>query len=239
MGWELFRRDSVDGFEIVGVDGDLLTSAPLAGLPIAVEISVAATSALPDSLSGTERAIASTTERLDGVVVGTVRRATSLWTLVHLPNDHGARQFSDILLPAGGSLLVSPAVDPDWRIFERVRPVGIEEQSMSDLRVMASLHADGDRGGVRPIVHVVSGLANDRAASFESAVGSLGFEVGPVHASAVEVTHEADPSDITADTWTLRQIAERHAATYDGWSCAIVGVGSRKRERGGRWWARR
>ena len=62
MGWELFRRDSADGFELVGVDGDLLIEAPLERLPIAVEISVAATSALPESLPATEQAISSTTK---------------------------------------------------------------------------------------------------------------------------------------------------------------------------------
>lgn len=240
MGWELFRRDSADGFELVGVDGDLLIEAPLERLPIAVEISVAATSTLPESLPATEQAIASTTDRLGGVIAGTVRRANSLWTLVHLATDDGARQFSDIALPAGGSLVVAPAVDPDWRIFEQVRPVGVEEQSMFDLRVMASLHAEGDRGGARRIVHVVTGLADDRSASFASAIESLGFEVRPGDEHVVELIHDADPAHITDDTWTVRQIAERHDASYDGWSCAVVGGERADRSGGrGRWWARR
>lgn len=237
MGWELFRRDSVDGFEMVGVEGDLLTEAPLDGFPIAVEISVAANSTLPESLSATEQAIASMTERLGGVIAGTVRSARSLWTLVHLPTDEEARQLSDIPLPPGGSLVVSPAVDPDWTIFGLVRPVGIEEQSMSDLRVMSAMHARGDRGGVRRIVHVVTGLDDERSASFTSALESLGFDVRRDGGDSVELLHEADPAHVTDDAWTIRQIAERHGATYDGWSCPVAGdeaAGGRRR-----WWTRR
>jgi len=240
MGWELFRRDAAGGFEMVGVDGDLLVEAPLARLPIAVEISVAATSTLPESLSATEQAIASATARLDGIIAGTVRTDRSLWTLVHLPTDDGARLLSDIPLPAGGSLVVSPAVDPDWRIFDLVRPVGIEAQSLFDLRVMASLHASGDRGGVRPIVHQVTGLDEERSDSFASAVATLGFDVRSGGAGVVEVVHDADPAHVTDDTWTVRQIAERHDATYDGWNCAPVGAARSGRPGGRRrWWAPR
>lgn len=221
MAWELFRRDGEDGFEMVGVDGDLLASAPLADLPIAVEITIEAPSTLPEFVGSAEATIEKFTARLGGRLAGTARTATRLWVLVHLPTDDHASRFAEVPLPAKASITVAPAKDPAWSIFERVRPVDIEEQSMRDLAVMAELHAAGDTGGVRRIEHVVTGVEGDRAESFARAVGTVGFEVASHDGDRMVLVHDADPTDITPDSWTLRLIAERHGATYDGWGCDV------------------
>ena len=122
---------------------------------------------------------------------------------------------------------VAPSRDPGWTIFDRVRPVDMEEQSMHDLRRMAALHAAGDVGGVRPIEHDVSGLVPERSAAFLAAAATVGFEpvssdTGLSDAGRMVLRHDVDPADITPDSWTLRLIAERHGAVYDGWRCAVV-----------------
>jgi hypothetical protein len=234
MAWELFRRDGPDGFEMIGVEGDLLTEAPDLALPLAVEITIDAPSTLPEFIARTEAAVDTITDQIGGRVVGTSRTATRLWALVHLPSDEHAARFTRVPLPAKASVSVAPSRDPEWTIFERVRPLDMEVQSMRDLRTMAELHAAGDAGGVRSIEHVVSGLESDRSPAFVSAAGSIGFEPGPLERDRMILRHDADPSDITPESWTLRLIAERHGAVYGGWQCDVVRESERRRS----WWRR-
>ncbi|MFK8024364.1 MAG: hypothetical protein AB8G26_10430 [Ilumatobacter sp.] len=237
MAWELFRREGADGLEMIGVDALLLADAPLAALPIAVEVSVTNTSVHPDVLAETEGTLESLSAKLGGRLAGVVRSATNLWTLVYLPSDERARQFSEVPLPRSASIWVQPAIDPDWRIFDRVRPVGMEEQSMYDLGVMRRLHAAGDRGGERRIDHVVASLAVDAASGFVTAAKSVLVDAQVQTDSTsgtVTVSHLADPTDITTDAWTLRQIGERHGGRYEGWTCEVAGAPpppARKRRR--------
>ena len=207
---------------MVGVDGDLLEAAPLAALPIAVEITIEAPATLPEFIGSAEATIEEYTAQIGGRLAGTVRTATRLWVLVHLPDDERAERFTQVPLPAKASVTVAPAKDPDWTIFERVRPVEMEEQSMRDLAVMADLHAAGDVGGVRTIEHVVTGVDPGQAASLGRAAGTVGFTVATSDRDRMVLRHEADPIDITPDSWTLRLIAERHGAEYEGWGCPVV-----------------
>ena len=73
------------------------------------------------------------------------------------------------------------------------------------------------------------------AAAFVGSAGTVGFHVVSSEDDRVVLRHEADPADITPDTWTLRLIAERHGASYDGWTCEVIRperpTGSRRRWR--------
>lgn len=222
MAWELFRRDGAADLEMIGVDGDLLVDAPIATLPLACEITIDAPSTLPEFIGAAEVALEAITDQLGGRVAGTSRTATRLWTLVHLPSDEHASRFTQIPLPAKASVTVAPANDPAWTIFDRVRPVGIEQQSMFDLGVMAALHRLGDIGGMRRIEHHVIDLDDERSEACAAAIGSVGFEVVPHRDGGLGVVHDADPSDLTTDSWTIRLIAERHRGTYAGWTCEPV-----------------
>lgn len=212
---------------MVGVDADLLRDAPLAGLPVAVEITIRDASVHPEVTGEAEAGMKTVAQRCDGRIVGTVRSDSELWTLVHLPTDESAHRFLEIPSPRTAAIEVQPTIDPDWTIFERLRPVGIEHQSMLDLSVLAGLHREGDRGGVRRVDHVVTGMdaeARDRfAAAATSVLGTDAIDVDVDGADdTVRVAHRADPVDITPDAWTLRQIAERHGGTYDGWGCEVL-----------------
>ena len=242
MAWELFKRDT-NGYEVVGVDGELLEHAPVDALPIACEVTIDASSALPDALGETEMALEQVAAAVGGRIAATVRSETRLWTLMALASNERVAEFATIPLPSGASIDVAPTRDPDWTIFDRVRPVGMEQQSLDDLRVVRALHDAGDVGGVRRIDHQVVGLPADQYDGFVTAVGSLGFRATVTDdvagAMSVEVQHEADPTQLTADSWTLRQIAERHGGCYDGWGCAVVRADASSPERRRRGWFRR
>lgn len=108
---------------------------------------------------------------------------------------------------------------------------------MRDLQMMAELHAAGDSGGVRPIEHTVSGLDADRSSAFISVAQSIGLDPGPVEDGRITLRHDADPSDITSESWTLKLVAERFGAAYDGWRCDVVGAPTPARAK--RRWRRR
>jgi hypothetical protein len=231
MGWELFRREGADGFEMVGVDGDLLADAPDPDLPLAVEITIDALSTRPEFIAAAETAVERITDEIGGRIAGTSRAATRFWALVHLPSDEHAARFTQIPLPAKASVTVAPSNDPGWTIFERVRPIGMEEQSMRDLRRMAELHAAGDVGGVRTVEHVVTGLTDDTVERFMAAVSGVFPTIATAREGGADrwvLAHRGDPADITSDSWTIRQIAERFGARYDGWRCQVAVPSTRR-----------
>ncbi|MEL6890764.1 MAG: ribonuclease E inhibitor RraB [Actinomycetota bacterium] len=236
MAWELFKRDTV-GYEVVGVDGDLLDAAPISHLPVACEITIDAPSALPDALAETEMALEQVVAATRGRLAGTIRSESRLWNLVALPNDDQVDEFAGLPLPERARITVTPTNDPEWTIFDRVRPIGMERQSMDDLRVVRNLHDHGDIGGPRQILHVVQGVSGDHLQGFVASMRSLGY-VTEVDAPelGVLVIHEAVPSEVTSDSWTIRQVAERIGARYDGWRCEVR-RGRPKRRRG--WLSRR
>lgn len=222
MAWDLFDRDGDGGVQICGIDADSRVEAPVVALPIGCEVTVEAESASPDALAATERDLAAITVSLNGRIVATRRTRTQFVTLAYLPSDDGAGRYASIALPRGASLSVAPSIDPEWTLFEASRPSGMEEQSLLDYRVRADLHAAGDIGGVRPIEHVVTGLAADRVGAFTTAVETLGVSVADVLGDRVGIAQQADPKDVTETSWTIRLIAERFGGVYDGWGCAVM-----------------
>jgi len=229
MGWELFKRDT-HGYEVVGVDGDLLAEAPLPEYPIACEVIVDAPSALPNALAETEMALEQVAAAVQGRLAATVRSEQRLWNLIALPSDDQAAEFGALPLPDKAKITVVPTRDPDWTIFERVRPIGMEQQSMEDLRVVRNLHDHGDIGGSRQILHVILDLADDQVQPFVAAMISLGYRTEvEVPELGVLVIHQSEPSEVTSDSWTIRQVAERHGGRYDGWRCEAIRTPSKKR----------
>ncbi|WP_051063219.1 ribonuclease E inhibitor RraB [Ilumatobacter nonamiensis] len=222
MAWELFRREGEGGLEMIEIDGELLADAPVRELPMACEITIDAPSTLPEFLAPTQSVVQQLASDLAGRIAATGRTANRLSILTYLPDDEQAERFTRIPLPAKASVTVAPANDPDWTLFERLRPRDMETQSMADLAVMAELHAAGDVGGEREIEHTITDIADDRLEEFVEAAARLGFVAGEPRADEVVLRHRADPSDLTADSWTLRLVAERHGGTYGGWRCDLV-----------------
>lgn len=239
MAWELFRRDEGVGPEMIGIDGELLDGAPVPGLPLACEVTIDAPSTRPEFLAPAESALERLTAHVDGRIAATGRTSTRLVTLVYLADDEHASRYTEVPLPAKASVTVAPANDPDWTLFDRFRPRDMEAQSMDDLRVMADLHAAGDLGGVREIEHTVRDVTPDRADAFATAVTSLGFTSEAAGDATVVVRNRADPADLTSDSWTLRLVAERHGARYDGWRCDVVVADDVSPSRTRKWFGRR
>ena len=141
-----------------------------------------------------------------------------------------AAEFGTLPLPDKAKITVVPTRDPDWTIFERVRPIGMEQQSMEDLRIVRNLHDHGDIGGSRQILHVIHDLAESQIQPFVASMISLGYRA-EVEAPelGVLVVHESEPSEVTSDSWTIRQVAERHGGRYDGWRCEVIRTPPKKR----------
>ena len=229
MGWELFRRDT-HGYEVVGVDGDLLIEAPLPEYPVACEVIVDAPSALPNVLSETETALEQVVAAVRGRLAATVRSHHRLWNLIALPSEEPADEFGTLPLSDKAKITVVPTRDPDWTIFEGIRPVGIEQQSMEDLRIVRNLHDDGDSGCSRQILHVAHDLVDGEVQPFVASMISLGYRT-EVEADelGVLVIHNSEPSEVTPDSWTIRQVARRHGGRYDGWRCEVIRTPPKKR----------
>ena len=241
MSWRLFRRYADAGAALsIGIETDLLESAPDLDHPVACQVSIAAVSAAPEQLAQTEDAMLAIIARLGGRVAATQRRSDEFVMLSYLPGPGGTDDFASVPLPAGATVSTEQSSDPGWAQFDRYRPDGMEEQSLQDLQIFGELFAAGDRGGIRPIDHVIVGVDVDRMQSFLDAVGSV---VGPITSSidsvsgSVTVTQQGDPADITGDSWTVRLIAERHGGSYDGWGCAVQGAAPQSRRK--RRWRRR
>ena len=229
MGWDLFPRWSERGFEMVGLADDLLDAAPIASLPVEVEVVVDAPSALPDALGATERELAKRTVQAGGRVAATVRSDRRLRTKLRLPagSDDAVDRIRAVEAPRRATISVHVTHDPEWTRFDEIRPVEMETQALLDHRVLAELFDAGDVGGPRTIEHVVSDIGADRLGDFMESMLRLGLAAiasstaDPERTSAT-VRHELDPSEVTPDAWTIRTIAERVGATYEGWRCPIV-----------------
>lgn len=234
MAWEAFSRDAPGGFHQVAIDHSLLDDAPIESLPVACAITIGASQTITKAMTQTEAEIESVAGQLGGRVAGHVRSPTELWILLYLPSDRDADRLAEVRLPRDASLSVAPAIDPQWSLFDRLRPVGIEEQSMLDHRMLASLARAGDNGARRLVEHVVAGMARDRVDDFLRAMKAIGVTATPQPDGNIQIMHEAEPVAVTDDAWTIRQIAERHGGVYDGWNTELrTGRGDPKRKR--RW----
>ncbi|MEM1334567.1 MAG: hypothetical protein AAGG08_14030 [Actinomycetota bacterium] len=65
-------------------------------------------------------------------------------------------------------------------------------------------------------------MAPDRVPELVAAMRSLGYRT-EVEAPelGVLVFHEAEPANVTSDSWTIRQVTERFGGRYDGWRCEV------------------
>lgn len=228
MAWAGFQRDAASGVQLVGIEDALFDRYPVAGVGHAYEITMSARTVAPREAQATERAIRRLADGLAGFVVATVRSRRRLVTHVYLPSGDHAEVFESVPLPRRATIDVRVEFDPTWQRFDRVRPSGMELQSMSDFEVLATLLQAGDDGSPRPIEHRVVGVRPDASAVFLAAIEQLGVSVDFVPADrgrparVAAIVHESAPSDVTPVAWRVRSVAERFGAVYDGWDCDVV-----------------
>lgn len=226
MGWSGFQRDVAGRVQLVGIEDALLDRYPVARLPYSYEIVLTGRAVGPDDAAATELAIRRLTEARAGFVVATQRSRRRLVTNVYLASADHADAFENVPLPRRTTIDLTVAFDPTWEAFARVRPRGIEIQSMQDFAVLGRLLEAGDGGQPRDIEHSVTRIADQAAAGLLAAIEQLGVSVELVPAGADErtatITHLAAPSDVTPVAWSIRGVAERFGAHYDGWTCEVV-----------------
>ena len=237
MAWEAFSRDAPGGFHLVALDHALLDEAPIASLPLACEITIGVSKTISKEMTETEGEIDSVVGQLGGRVAGHARSPAELWILLYLPSEHKADRLARVRLPGDASLSVAPAIDPNWSLFDRLRPAGIEEQSLLDHRMFASLVRAGDNGARRVIEHVVTGVQSDRVDDFVHAAAAIGVTVTPQPDGNIQIVHEVEPAAVTDTAWTIRQIAERHGGVYEGWTTELR-TGRHELKRKSRWFRR-
>lgn len=227
--WQHFRRDGLDGTELVGIDGDLLGDEPLRGCGSVCSAVVAVGSSHPDDTreieATVEDAIAGTSAR----VVAT-RRASSEFELVVVTDTDGdATTLASRIGKVAGAVVVVHPNDGESQT-DRFRPVGIERQSLDDLRAVDELFRAGDTGAERNIEHVVESVDATRTGELARSLRAVGYEVDARPGDdGILVRHHARPADVTPDAWTIGQIAQRLGARYAGWSCPVVRAPSRGR----------
>jgi hypothetical protein len=250
MGWSGFQRDTGSGVQLVGIEDALIDRFPVAGLPYVYEIVLSGRAVSPNETATTELEIRRLAEFHDGYVVATVRGHRRLATSLYLSSPDHADDFAAVTLPRRVSVEVRVAFDPTWQRFARTCPRGVELQSMDDFAVLGRLLEAGDNGDPRVIEHTVTSVAEPASAGLLAAVEQLGVSidylprlVGERDRTAI-VTHDAVPSDVTPIAWSVRGIAERFGARYEGWTCETVTSGrqasrpstpARRRDRDS-WW---
>ena len=120
--------------------------------------------------------------------------------------------------------------DGDWQTyFDQLYPNAIGMNEIKNRAVYVQLEANGDDLTVpRTIDHVVLFADRTKAAEFEAAVHSKGFEV----TVRTDATHDKPydllvqrvdaPTGLDPITLELEALAESLGGTYDGWGCATA-----------------
>lgn len=238
MAWEAFTRSVGGGSVIVSVDASLLDEAPIEALPVAVEVTIAVESSASGSTAEAEAGIeAIVQQQLAGRMVGRIQDRVEVWSLAYVPSDDRVDRLMSVPYPKHASVTVAPANDPAWTLFDRVRPVEMEQQSLLDHRVFRAMIDERDTGESRAIEHVVTDLDPARVDEFVGSVSALGHVVTPQPDGAIQVLHEGQPFLVTDDAWTIRLIAERLGGTYVGWNVELGRGGTANPKR--RWFRRR
>lgn len=242
MAWQHYRRDGATGSMLVGVDPTLTGAGDELGRmaaerPWSCVVTWRGDHAHPDATHGVEQSIQGTVDAVEGRVMATARDDRSLTIVVRTASPDDAERMRAAL---GGAVDVDVVPDPGGRELASWVPEGIERQSLDDHRALDELFRAGDVGGPRAIEHTVElGGAADggRVDELARSLRAVGYQVAadPGVAPRLTVRHEAEPTEVTPDAWTIRQIADRLGAHYAGWRCEVVRPAPHRRA----WWHRR
>jgi hypothetical protein len=120
--------------------------------------------------------------------------------------------------------------DPEWRFFyEFLAPSPQNFQWIMDRRVVDQLAQHGDDHKIpRPIDHYVIFPNAGARAGFRSAVAHQGFKTSTKDTEKGDFALNLQRADATRldhihqVAWDLRQLAQMHGGTYDGWGAPIV-----------------
>ena len=218
------------------VDVGAVEAAPVAGLPVRLDVEVAyapGPTGLPDAtdlpyLGELDDAVRAAVEGLDGAYVG--RRATGgvCRFTAALPAEPGRPPT----LPARGDERpsVRTEYDPHWAyVRDHLAPDERQAQLMGDLMVVQVLQEQGDTlQAAREVDHVAYFPEPEPAEAAATALRADGFDAEVERDDEGEYVLTASRNDPVAPpalhelTWAVKESVERHGGTYDGWSCAVT-----------------
>jgi regulator of ribonuclease activity B/uncharacterized protein DUF695 len=230
--WRTFPGTINDAAGLWVVDLGAIGAAPVADLPVRLDVSVPFTpgpDGLPSdatTLQAQADAVRAAVAGLAGAYVGLVATRGRTRLVAQLPAEP-----TDAVSVAGlAEAQVSTEYDPHWAyVRDHLAPDERQHQLLLDLSLLALLAQSGDPlTAPRPVTHVAvftgatpaeEAAAELRAAGFAVAVqrddeGDYGLEAvrdDPVAAPAV---HDL--------SWSVKETVERHGGSYGGWSCPYL-----------------
>jgi Regulator of ribonuclease activity B/Family of unknown function (DUF695) len=216
------------------VDLGAVDAAPVPGLPVRLDLSVAYPGGgLPGEddlarlgeLDGRVRAIA---VEHAGVFVGRVATGGVCRYTAHLPTapDQPIRLSS----PGGGALEIATEYDPHWAyVRDHLAPDERQAQLMADLVVITVLQEHGDElAHTREVQHVALFAGPEPAQDAAATLQADGFTVAVERDDEGEFRLTATRRDAVVPpgvhdlSWTVKELVERHGGSYDGWSCVVT-----------------
>lgn len=216
------------------VDLGAIEAAPVPGLPMRLDLSVAypggglpgeADLARLGEFDGRVRVIAA---EQAGVFVGRVASGGVCRYTAHLPG--APSQPLRLSAPDGGEPEIATEYDPHWAyVRDHLAPDERQAQLMADLAVIAMLQQHGDAlAHPREVQHVAlfagSEPAQDAAATLQADGFSVAVERDDEGGFRLTATRRDAlvPPGVHELSWTVKESVERHGGAYDGWSCAVT-----------------
>jgi hypothetical protein len=230
--WRTYPGSYSEAPAVWAVDLGVLELAPIATLPVRMDVFVAVTSdtdGLPTDgaqIAELEDAVRAAAERLGGVYVGRVASSGVCRFTAHIASEPAAPPA----LPDHPTAPVATAYDPHWAFARDVLgPDERQHRLLEDLELVGILEGQGDPLAVpREVAHVAffpgqagaeDAAADLRADGFAAVVER--DDEGEFSLTALRRDPVAPP--VVHDlTWAVKETVERHGGTYDGWNCGIA-----------------
>ncbi len=219
----------------IRADVDAIGAAPVAELPVRVEVTVRLADPRPDgspsaaqlpALYAVEDRLATGVERrYSGRYVGRYFSAGSCRFVYQLPSWPESFELDDA---APFMVDVAHADDPDWkRTLELFRPDHTGLQRARSKALLDALASRGDRvGEPRPIEHVGYFASSEQAKAAGQDLRGHGYGVavdGDEDGNwTVRAVRRDAPERIDPAAAQVLEVIERHGGTYDGWGCDVV-----------------
>jgi len=230
--WRTYPGTYTNVPAVWAVDIGVLTLAPVAALPVRMDVFVGVNSdgdGLPTDgaqIAELEDAVRAAAVALGGVYVGRVASAGVCRFTAHLPVE----PVAPITLPKFPTAPVATAYDPHWAFARDVLgPDERQHRLLEDLEMVGVLQGQGDPLAVpREVAHVAFFPARSAAEEAAEVLRADGFAAVVEPDDEGEFSLTALRSDPVAPpvvhdlTWGVKETVERHGGTYDGWNCGIA-----------------
>jgi hypothetical protein len=221
--WRTYPGTYTNVPAVWAVDLGVLSLAPVAALPVRMDVFVGVTSD-GDGLPTDGAQIAAVA--LGGVYVGRVASAGVCRFTAHIPVEPA----TPIALSRFPTAPVATAYDPHWAFARDVLgPDERQHRLLEDLEMVEALQGQGDPLAVpREVAHVAFFPARSAAEEAAEVLRADGFAavVEPDDEGEFSLTAlRSDPIEppVVHDlTWAVKETVERHGGTYDGWNCGIA-----------------